>query len=210
MQISGAINNATEIKGMQISGLINRASYFNGVQLSVLNIADSCKGIPIGLFSYVKNGYHKFELSADELFYTNIAFRTGVKHFYNIFNAGVQPQQLDQPIWSFGLGLGANFGDINKLGTEINLTSQQLASGNSIVSENKLYKFYLGIEKKLYRKTSIALGLTYNLLVLDTKTTDYQNYFSNIAPSYLLSNDIIDNGLSVQTWIGGKIAFRFL
>jgi hypothetical protein len=208
LQIAGALNIAKEISGVQISGCLNLASYFNGLQLSVINIADSCQGIPIGLLSYVKHGYHKIEFSGDEVFYTNLAFRTGVKRFHTIILAGIRPDNFETPLWTFGYGAGTTFGKSDKLLFDIDLTSQQVVKGDNFI-ENQIYKIYAGIDKKIGSKTSIALGVTYNIYMADTKTTQYNRYYSDIIP-YHLSNSTFSNGFNLKTWPGLKLAVRFL
>lgn len=82
VQVGGLYNyTQNTITGIQVAGLYNYARKVNGVQIGFLNVSDTCNGVPIGFLSFVKNGYHKIEFSADELFYTNIAFRTGNKLF---------------------------------------------------------------------------------------------------------------------------------
>ena len=97
MQVAGLFNFvAHEIQGAQIGALLNYAEKVKGVQVGLLNIADSVHGVPVGFLSFVAKGYHKIEISADEIFYTNLAFRTGVSQFYNIFTAGVKPDSFDE------------------------------------------------------------------------------------------------------------------
>jgi hypothetical protein len=106
-------NIATEkITGSQISALFNHGKEVRGTQIGLINYADTLGGVPIGLISIVKKGYHKIELSADEVFYTNLAFRTGVKKFYSQLMAGLKPTQSIEPtdtsVWTFGYGLGTS------------------------------------------------------------------------------------------------------
>ena len=90
-QVAGLVNvAANRNRGVQIAGLVNYAGILNGVQLGVFNVTKRVdSGIPIGVFSYVHKGYHLVEISGNEIFYGNIAFKTGVKSFYNIISAGV-------------------------------------------------------------------------------------------------------------------------
>ncbi len=208
IQVSGALNNATEVTGGQISGFLNRASVVNGFQLAVINIADSCSGIPIGVLSYVKKGYHKLELYADEVFYTNVAFRTGVKHFHNIFLAGIRPGNFDNPLWTFGYGLGTTFGKSGKLAVDIDATVQQIIRNSNFIENNQLYKIYAGIDKNLTPKLSIAAGITYNFFVSKPGSPGYENNYSGITP-YTFSDATFSNGINLKTWPGVKIAVRF-
>ncbi|HEY9487176.1 MAG TPA: sigma factor [Chryseosolibacter sp.] len=61
------------------TGILNVAPKVNGTQIGLINVADIVRGVPIGLMSLVWKGYHKIEISADEIFYNNLSFRTGVR-----------------------------------------------------------------------------------------------------------------------------------
>jgi hypothetical protein len=208
VQLAGAVNNAEEVLGLQISGFINRAKVVKGLQLSVINIADSCDGLPIGVFSYVKKGYHKLEFSADEVFYTNLAFRTGVKRFHSILMAGIRPDNFGSPLWTYGYGFGTTFGNPDKILFDIDLTNQQVIKGGDYVG-NSLYKFYVGLDKKLTPKTFLAFGITYNFFVSDTKSKNFNSHYSGIIP-YSLSDQTFSNGQNLKTWPGAKLSLRFL
>jgi hypothetical protein len=206
VQVAGILNYSAKNYGTQIASLVNVASVSNGVQLGCVNISDSCEGIPIGLFSFVNRGYHKIELSADEIFYSDVAFRSGVKHFHNIFMAGLQPAGS---LWTFGYGLGTSFGNHDKLLFDLDLTGQQLIKGSYINSQNILYKVYAGIDRKILPKFSIVAGITFNFLMTDFKSTYFNDTFSKLAP-YYFSNSTSGHGLNFKTWLGGKVAIRFL
>jgi hypothetical protein len=208
LQASGVFNYAKNVTGAQISGVINVTPFFKGAQLSVINISDSCQGIPIGVLSFVAKGYHQFEFSADEVFNTNVAFRTGVKRFYNIVMAGIRPGNFDHPLWTFGYGAGTMFGNPDRLSYNIDLTSQHVSKGDFSSFESQLCKLYFGVSKGIGSKTSISIGLTYNLFVTDTHDKNYKDEVSKIAP-YTLTNDTYGNGINLKSWIGGKVGIRF-
>jgi hypothetical protein len=209
VQIAGVMNISRQVTGIQIAGVINKANSIKGVQFSVFNFADSCDGVPFGLFSFVKTGYHKVEFSADELFYSNVSIRTGVKQFHTILMAGIRPDNFNNSLWSFGYGIGTSIGKPPKLLYDIDITGQQIIKGRFSDSKNTLYKIYLGVDRKVATKTSIALGITYNFYVSDTNSSAYQEKYSSIAP-YYFSNNTYHSGMNLKTWLGGKIAIRFL
>lgn len=125
-QVAGFANVSTgRSVGVQVSGFLNFANKHTGLQVSVLNYADSLDGIAIGLFSYSKNGYHKFEVSSNETFQTNIAFRTGSRTFYNIFNAGVHWDK-SEPAWSLGYGIGTTVLNSSNWSADLDLISNAL------------------------------------------------------------------------------------
>ncbi|BDX37518.1 hypothetical protein CYCD_08730 [Tenuifilaceae bacterium CYCD] len=208
-QISGVINNTDSLDGLQVTSILNRASYFKGYQIALINYADSCDGITFGLFNFVRKGYHKIELSADEVFYTNLAFRSGVKKFHTIINAGIRPEKTSDPLWMFGYGIGTSLGKSEKYLFDIDVTAHQVMRGNYFASTNSLYKLTLGIDRKISTKTSITFGVTYNIYVTDTQSKYYSDTFSSLAP-YSITNSTNSSGINVKTWVGGKIGIRFL
>lgn len=212
VQASGVINFAAkEIQGAQLSGVLNFASKVRGAQIGLFNVADSLKGIPIGLLSIVMKGYHKIEVSADEVFYNNVAFRTGVQHFYNIITVGAQPSTYADTttLWTFGYGLGTAPKIARKLYLNVDLTSNQIVQGNSIDALNLLNKAYVGVDFQFLKKMSLAVGATLNIHVTESDYEGYWNIFKDYRPEMLYEQSH-SNNFTTRMWIGGKIGLRFL
>lgn len=219
MQISGIVNRTDTASGLQWSGLINNSEYTRGVQIApfnfsrkmkgvqfgVFNFSDTCKGIPIGFFSFVKRGYHKIELSNDELHFSTISFGTGVNAFHNIFLYGYN---FSNPgIYTYGYGIGSSLKLSRKWNFTFNVTSQQLQSADySEISLNALNRFYMGIEFALFRGVRIGIGPIYNVLTADINSNHYYQ-LENILPPRLLYDQIRGN-IHVKTWMGGKVAIK--
>jgi len=92
-------------KGIQVSGFLNYATNLNGLQLAPFNICDTVSsGLPIGVLSFVRKGYHTLEFTTDEFFRANVSFKTGIRRFYNILTAG-----LNEDMIHAGYGLGTQF-----------------------------------------------------------------------------------------------------
>jgi hypothetical protein len=208
-QIAGVINLAEKVDGVQISGTLNIASSLKGTQISVINFADSCDGVPIGLISIVKKGYHKIEISADEIFNVNLAFRTGTRNFHNILFAGFRPYNFENSLWTYGYGLGTSFGTNKKFNYDLDITMQQIINNNKFSSVNDLFKIYFGIDLTLIPKVSLSAGMTCNLLITDATDTSYSKTFSKLAP-YSIINNTSQNGTNFKIWLGGRVAIRFL
>jgi hypothetical protein len=209
-QISGLYNVATrKVEGAQISGLVNYARKVKGVQIGLINVADSVKGVQLGFLSYAVNGYHTIELSADEVFYTNIAFRTGTRKFYNIFASGMNPGTLkeDETTWSFGYGFGTLPKITKWLYLNADLTSNQIVKGN-IEAVNLLNKLYLGVDLRLAKKLSLTFGATLNARVSDLTYSNYPELFPDYKPK-VFSQYIVDDKYLWQWWWGGKVGLRF-
>jgi hypothetical protein len=205
-QISGCVNHSTEFSGIQVSGFINKTGHFKGTQIGVVNLSDSCQGTPIGVFSYVKNGYHTIEISTDELFYANVAFRTGTKKFHDIFSIGIRPGQSGKPLWAFGYGVGTSFGNRTNLLYDLDFSSQHVSKNHFNKFDSQLCKLYFGIDKKILSKVSIAIGATYNLFITDTKSPQYGESLSSIPYSFW--NTTYQNGYNIRSWISGRLAIR--
>ncbi|MBT1712241.1 STN domain-containing protein [Fulvivirgaceae bacterium PWU5] len=209
-QISGMVNVATgNLQGAQV-GVVNYARRLKGVQVGLLNITGAAGGTPIGMLSITgKGGYHTLEISADEVFYTNLAFRTGVRAFYNILTAGVRPNTLnkDETFWSFGYGLGTAPRISDHVYLNIDLTSSQIVAGNKFEGVNMLNKLYLGVEYRLSRNLGLIAGATLNGYITDTDY-EYPELFADYKPSLIKERTYSDNIL-YQMWWGGKIGIRF-
>lgn len=95
-----------DLHGAQMAGFINVARDVEGTQLGVINIARSyTKGAPVGIFSFVKNGYRAIEISGNESFYGMVSFKTGVREFYNILSIGASVRN-DRVNFGWGYGFG--------------------------------------------------------------------------------------------------------
>jgi len=136
VQVSGILNNS-DSSMVQVSGLANRAGYSRFLQVGLLNISDTSTGVNvgliniskksdgvnIGLINLVKNGYHRFEFSADEILYFNLAFRCGTKAFHSIITSGIRPFGDQKNTWGLGYGIGTSVGKSDRLTYDIEATS---------------------------------------------------------------------------------------
>lgn len=221
-QFAGLINVATnQMRGTQVAGLINFAHSIDGAQIGFINYSDSIKGVPIGFMSFVSKGYHKIELSADEIFYINAAFRTGVRHFYNILQAGLKPETLngsydpsvpvsdDLNVWTFGYGVGTAPKITDWLFLNFDLTANQVNKGSFTNSISLLNKLYLGFDFQVARKFSITAGATLNAYIFDPAYSDNPQLFTDFTPK-IIKHYTFSNGNEMQMWWGGKVGIRFL
>ncbi len=213
-QFAGLTNIATEkITGSQVSIFYNHGRKVQGTQIGLINYADSLGGVPIGFLSIVKSGYHKIELSADEVFYTNLAFRTGARKFHTMIMAGFKPQQSLQPsdtsVWHFGYGLGTTRKLTRWWLLDIDLSSQHVSKGSFTDELSLLNKAYVGFDFQVARKLSLATGITLNGYLTRTTYTDYPILFTDYHPK-IISDTNFDNGLNLKMWWGAKVALRFL
>lgn len=205
-QITGAVNIAGK-SNVQIAA-VNIARHVKNLQLGVINIADSCSGIPLGLFSYVRSGYHRLEASIDESSFATIAYRSGVQRFHTFFEAGIATKQMPDRLFTWGYGIGTSLGKTPKMLVDFDLSVRQFATSRAFLQNGKHFKLYCGIDRKVASRLSIAVGVAYNMLVYKNSETNQQAY-SSIAP-YTLTNNIVGSNTCLKSWIGGKVALRFL
>jgi hypothetical protein len=210
-QVAGFGNVATDtLWGSQIAGVINIGKHVNGTQLGLINISKRLTGVPVGLISIVGNGYHQLELSADEVFYANLAFRTGVRQFYNILTAGLQPQSLADTasVWTVGYGVGTARRAARWLHVNVDVTAQHISQGKFTEALSLLNKVHVGLDWRLARKFSIYTGLTLNGYLTRSSPDDYPRLFYDYEPPIIRQQAVGRN--SLQLWWGGKVALRFL
>jgi hypothetical protein len=211
-QVAGLVNIATKsLKGAQVSGILNYATRVRGAQVGLLNFSDSIRGVPFGLLSFSLKGYHKIEVSADEIFYTNIAFRTGVRQFYNILTVGAKPDSFEdeETTWTFGYGVGTAPRLTRTLSLNVDLTSNQVVYGNSIDALNLINKLYVGVEIQAMKYLGVAFGVTLNGYVTDSTYDKYKPLFTDYSP-HIMYDRTYSNDLNMKMWLGGKIGVRFL
>jgi hypothetical protein len=206
-QIAGFINIAKEVEGVQIAGFINITQKLKGAQIGIFNFADSASGIPIGLLSFVKHGYHKFEIAIDETQFLNIGYGTGVEHFYNLPFVGYNLKNTN--LITVGYGLGSSF-KLNKyFRIALQASSQQIHDVRSQkIYLNQINKFFLGPEFRLNKKIALVAGPTYNLNIAQSNDPYYNISYQKIIPT---SNTLkIENNLVMSNWLGFKVALKLL
>lgn len=211
-QIAGFANVATgDVSGSQVASFFNYGKNVRGTQVSLFNYADSLGGVPVGLVSFVNHGYHKLELSADEVFYTNLAFRTGVRQFYNILFASMKPDFLAKAenVWSFGYGIGTARKLTRWLHLNIDATAQHVNKGGITNALSLLNKAHLGLDFQLTRKLSLYAGATVNGYLTRTTFTNYPQLFTDHQPSVFYDHTSARN-VNTRMWTGWKVGLRVL
>jgi hypothetical protein len=199
-----------KITGTQISGFMNYAKHVHGMQIGILNIADSVTGVPLGLINIVKHGYHKIEVSADEIFYTNLAFRTGVPLLHTIITAGIKPDDFEDPYWTVGYGVGTAPKLAKWLSLNFDVTANQVSKGKFTPAINLLNKVYMGFEVQPLPKFAITFGATLNAYVTDTTYDGYTDLFTDYKPKIIYDETSATDNINVKMWWGAKVGLRFL
>ncbi|GAA0878373.1 hypothetical protein GCM10009119_13410 [Algoriphagus jejuensis] len=208
-QIAGLVNyNHRDISGAQIAGILNIGRNVIGSQVGLLNYSDSTSGAPVGLISFVRKGYHKVEIGADEIFPTNIALRTGTRAFYNIIFAGVRPEQADSTTWAFGYGIGFSPRLGRKTFLNIEFTSEQMNKGN-VVAMNLINRAYLGFDWQMVKGFGLYAGPSINWRVYDSSYTDHPVTFYYVQPKILSEKYLPMDDIASQLWLGFRAGVRF-
>ncbi|RLD79967.1 MAG: hypothetical protein DRJ10_08050, partial [Bacteroidetes bacterium] len=204
-QLAGFMNvSRKEISGVQISAFLNVAKKVKGVQFAFLNISDTVSGASIGFMSFVRKGYHQGEISANELFYTNFSFKTGTKHFYNIFTAGIDP--VDTEFWTFGYGFGTEFTSRKSFLFGIDITANQLNERSKPFKNiNLLSKVDFNFGFRLFRKSAITFGPSVSFMKSQTNSGT-ENLIKDLPPNPVYTYEYTD--FIGQLWLGARVAIR--
>lgn len=202
IQISGLINSSGKAD-IQISGILNRTDSLKRLQVGLVNIANASSGLSIGIFSFIRNGYHKLELSTDELLSANISFCSGTRLFHTFTGAGFL--SVKQNMGSLNYGIGTTLGKEAKPGFDIELHKRTLLDLKRTDFAGSLYSLYVGVNHRLSEKALLAFGLTCNVLGIDNKSLKTNPEYTSLAPYYL---DSEGNG-NFETWIGSRITIKF-
>lgn len=160
VQISGIMSHTThDVSGVQISSILNKTRKLNGVQFGIINIADSIeKGVQVGLFNIVKNGYRAFEFTKDETYYCNFMYKTGGKRLYSILNAGIMEDKV-------GVGYGVGYIQPIYKRLSVNLDAIYdvlLATNASDVYHGRIMNFRLGFNYRIQKHLTLTSGLSFN------------------------------------------------
>ncbi|OOG72986.1 carboxypeptidase-like regulatory domain-containing protein [Algoriphagus sp. A40] len=208
-QIAGIANYThRDIAGAQISGILNIARNVTGSQVGLFNYSDSTTGAPVGLISFVRKGYHKVEIGADEMMALNISLRTGTRSFYNMLFAGMRPEQADSTTWAFGYGIGFSPKLGKKTYLNIEFSSQQMNKGN-VLALNLINRAYLGFDWQMVKGLGLYAGPSLNWRVYDSSYTDHPETFTYADPKILSEKNYPVEDLASQLWFGVRAGVRF-
>jgi len=184
--ISGVLNYSNQdTKGFQLATTNIAVNQFNGFQLGVFNYAQKLKGVqfgvfnylddgeeglPIGIFSIVKNGHYELELTGGDVIYSNLNYKMGVERFYTIFKAGYSSYK-NSPVYSFGLGFGGNISISERQKISIDLSYNQIVYNNNwdCGKLNILNKVDFNYKYSVSEKLSLLLGPSFNVYVTEEK-----------------------------------------
>jgi len=209
VQISGIVNVATKkILGAQI-GLINYSHTVRGFQFGLINISDTVeKGLPIGLISFVRTGYHKFEVEANETFYANVTFKSGVPAFYVLYTAGFKTDE-GKTYWAPGIGIGGITRISQKVDLNTDLIVRHVNEDEWWTSElNLLHTLRVNASYNFSDKFSIYGGPSFNVTASQIKNVEGDVIGDSFAPSWHFYNET-KKDTNVKMYIGFNAGIRF-
>lgn len=207
-QIAGLINVSTDsVLGNQLSCIFNFAKYTEGGQLALFNFSDSTSGTPVGFLSFVNKGYREIEVFSREVMPLNIALKTGVHGFYNIFSTGLGSWEGGKR-WMIGYGIGSKEVLSERWDINIEFSGNWLSEQKKIQGELSLLSIFdVVMEYKFVNGTSISLGPSLNLWISEWKDAESGEYLSRLAPYASLKQEI--RGTLIQGWAGAKLGVHF-
>jgi len=169
LQLATINISVNEFNGFQL-GILNYAKKIEGVQLGVINIlGDIEKGVPIGLFSIVKNGLYELELAGGEVIYSNLNYKMGVERFYTIYKIGYSSYK-NNPVYSAGIGFGGKLSISDRQKISIDLSSNSIVYNNNWEGKlNMLNKADFNYTCSFSEKFSLLMGPSFNIYVTEKK-----------------------------------------
>ncbi|MFC2152379.1 hypothetical protein ACFLSE_07615 [Bacteroidota bacterium] len=210
IQIAGFSNvNTDSLKGVQIAGFSNYTKTLKGVQISPFNYVDSLEsGIPIGVFSVVRNGCRAFEISTSETLYGVTSFKTGVKSFYNILSVGASYRN-GKYLWGWGYGIGTMISLKDDWGLGIELLSYHINENEWFTDKLNLHnKLQIIASKRVSENIEVFGGASWNVNVSETIDDNGNAFDSSITP-YDTFNKTFGNDNNVKMYPGFTAGIRF-
>lgn len=203
IQLAGLLNIArSHNNGAQIAVLMNYATVVNGFQLGLINISNTVeRGVPVGLFSYVKEGYHLFEISGNEIFYGNVAFKSGSRKFYNFVQFGIGSDYKLQGSY----GIGSIFTLKEKLSVNTDASAGFVYHPTGTTYQGLLLKFNPAVEYRFMKHFAVFLGPAYNFFLFSKGKPSATPRGLSTYDFYFKSTQ----NASIQMWIGGTMGVRF-
>jgi hypothetical protein len=198
--ISNTVNG--NLQGTQV-GLINTAKRVKGFQLGLINVAESFEsGVPLGLFSFVKDGYHVLEISGGEAIYANLNLKIGVEKLYTIYKFGYTAANGNGYL-SYGLGLGTQKSLTEKAKISIDLSSNHILEQSFSPDLNLLAKMDVAFRYHLMEKFAIFAGPSFNVFTTQNLLDEVNTSFK--VPYSLYETNWNNNEGSTSIWIGANL-----
>jgi hypothetical protein len=208
-QLAGITNLSIKShRGAQIAGILNYTKQLSGFQMALINVSDTIeKGIPFGFISIVRSGYHHIEIEANDLFFANLSFKTGVSHLYNIFSIGYRPHEGKQ-YWGLTYGLGTYVPLKKKFSMNFDLTSTHINEGESWTNElNMVNRLKWNAGFRIRKNLEIYGGVSFNVALSRLRDAEGRITGSALIPSYTFYDENIRR-TNVKMYPGFNLGIR--
>jgi hypothetical protein len=191
-------------RGLQI-GTVNITRYFDsGLQIGLVNISDTHNGIPVGVFTYVRDVPIGYQIWYDDSKFINAGIRSGNDDWYNLISVGRRIEG-DVRFHSLGAGMGRKVDLGPGWGLDIGTTVYKLLDDN--FQDNKwedgdlgvIAKFNLIFRRNLGAEGKLVFGPTLNL------------WYSKLPEEDLSQNLFIDEfekGNYIRAWPGFMVGLE--
>lgn len=206
VQVAGFSNIASgQNQAVQVAGFLNYAYDVHGMQIAPFNVADTVSaGMPIGVISFVRRGFHPLEVGVEELFWANVSFKTGVNGFYNIIGAGLSSQWVYA---GYGIGSQMPWGKRKKFATGIEFHMRGVVDRELFLDfQGVLSKVHLTLNYQFARHFTVTMGPSANLMVSNKENPTADDFFlPGLTPVYSEDFDFPD----LRSWVGWHVGVRF-
>jgi hypothetical protein len=209
LQIAGIYNQASHMKGIQISGLINTCDTLQGLQFGLYNRANYVKnGMMVGLFNYVKGGYHKLELSYNELGTATIGLRSGWAPLHFLLLSGINQSNKDLAFVQFGMGFASSLRLSERLFFEADVNVRSTHDADCIIKwySNMSNQLLIGLSYQPAKKLGIRSGITFNHYWYDPSSA-INSHVASLTSKPFTQGD--DGRNKYKMWIGWQIGLLF-
>ncbi len=202
LQLSGISNIAIgDVTGAQM-GLINTAKNVTGFQLGLINVAESFeKGVPLGLISFVKDGFHAIEVSGGESIYGNLSLKMGVDKLYTIYRLGYAANNSENYL-TYGMGLGSMVDLTEKAKISLDLSANHIIQSSNSPRLNLLARADVAFRYHLNDHIGFFGGPSFNVYISEY-SVDSENTALSI-PYSLYEENWWNNDGSTSIWIGAN------
>lgn len=208
-QAAGIANTADTLLGTQFAGIFNRAGYAAGTQIGLINFAREIRGVQLGLINLSQHGgYIVLEFSANDVFWANTAFKSGVPALYTILTASYDPDSpSEERFWAYGAGLGARARLTNWGGLSFDLIHRHLNEGTHSNHIQEWDQLAMALDLNLGKHFSIAGGPSANLFYADPDRLGVATLRKRVVSNDRLSESQNHDGW-LSAWWGWTAAVR--
>lgn len=205
VQLSGCANiSLAASTGVQVSGAVNYARRLRGAQVGIVNIADTLDGVGIGMFSFVKHGYHKLSCYTDESMPYHISLKSGTRWLYNIYDAGIQPSAGNRA-FHLSTGYGSELPATGWLSINPELLGGVVYLGNW-AQVNPIIRMRLNFNFRVHKYFALYAGPSY-VAYWDNKQPQVSGYAVEILSAAYKRNNYNSNLSSWLGWNAGVTIF---